>query len=322
MTKLNLALWGVARKVYCFIVKFRHVPVLRNVSWGRDFPDKRFLLIRRGDTVAGLFSYFVTALGWVKYAEDRKMIPVIDMGHYRNVYLTWREFLFTRTNAWDFFFEQPGGFSVRDIRRARNVTIAEGVPPDEIGYPDPRICLDADMSQKLEAWVNTARRTMSVVEEALTPYCNDEFEHVVNSGVIGVLARGTDYVEFRPHGHPVQPTARQLIEAVNEYSADGHAHERIFLVTEDSRIADEFRREYGQRLMLAKQPFVDYHGGWLCENSSINHNRERGFAYLKAIVDLSRCSSLFAGRTNGAIGALLLSRGFQKTHFFDLGLYP
>lgn len=312
----------IARKVLGAIARARRLPPLRDVCWGKDFPDKRFLLIRRDDTVAGLFSYFVTDLGWVKYAEDHGMIPVIDMGHYRNVYLTWREFLFTKTNAWDFFFEQPGGFSVRDIRRARNVTIAEGVPPGGVDYPSPRTCFNPENADRLCGWIETAHRTMCAHEDVLKPYVNNLFESVVEQGVIGVLARGTDYTQFRPHGHPVQPTVEQLAAAIDEYSKRGHEGERIYLVTEDASVARAFQNRYGDRLILSRQSFVDYRGGWLCENSCVNHNRERGYAYLKAIVDLSRCTSIFAGRTSGAVGAFLLSKGFQKAVFFDLGLYP
>ena len=311
-----------ARTVWGVWAATMRKPSLREECWGVGFPDKHFLVIRRADTVGGLFSFFATNLGWIKYAEDHGFIPVVDMGHYRNLYLSWFEFMFTRTNPWEFFFMQPGGYSMLDIRDAQRVTIAEGVPPDEIGYPDPRTSFDVMNSGKLQGWVDTARHSIVIADEVILSYRNDRFEQAVQNGIIGVLARGTDYTMCCPHGHPVQPTARQLIDMVNKYSAEGHFDEKIYLVTEDRRIADEFRREYGDRLILARQSFVDYQGGLLCENKLIKHNKEHGLAYLKAIVDLSRCSSIFAGRTNGALGAFLLSKGFQKTYFFDLGVYP
>lgn len=321
MAKLGLVLWNLARRVYCFIVGFRHVPVLREDSWGRDYPDKRFLIIRRADTVAGLFSHFITCVGWIKYAKEHDMIPVVDLGFYRNVYLTWIEFLMRRTNAWDFFFEQPGGYSVRDVRHAQNVTIAEGIPPVEIGYPNPQVCFGVKHEGALEMWQRVARG-LKVRVDSVSPYVNTEFERALAGGVIGVLARGTDYTRFRPHGHPVQPTPEQIFAEVDRYSDAGHSAEKIYLVTEDAEVLKAFQCKYGGRLIVSRQACVDYHGGWLCEDASINHNRERGYAYLKAIVDLSRCTSVFAGRTSGAVGAFLLSKGFRKAVFFDLGLYP
>ena len=87
----------------------------RRVSHGKENPDKIFFVIRRARCKAGLFSLVMTNMGLVKYALDKGYIPVIDMQSERNTYL--EEEQVGRENAWEFYFEQPCGYSLKDIER-------------------------------------------------------------------------------------------------------------------------------------------------------------------------------------------------------------
>ena len=107
MNFLN-SLDGVIRKGQAFVCCPRGVPDLQECTWGEDFPDKRFLVIRRyAPSCAGLLSFFSTTLGWIRYAIRNDMIPVVDMQTWLNQHLEWWET--GRKNAWEFYFEQPCG---------------------------------------------------------------------------------------------------------------------------------------------------------------------------------------------------------------------
>lgn len=147
---------------------------------------------------------------------------------------------------------------------------------------------------------------------------NERFEAVLRTGVIGVLARGTDYFWLKPHGHPVQPSAEQLIEKVRELGES----KSIYLVTEDETISTAFKVTFGDRLVLSDQKPLRYDGGYLADSSEVKHGRARGIAYLKALVDLARCPQIVAGRTSGTVATALLSKGFESAYYFDLGVYP
>ena len=55
------------------------------------------------------------------------------------------------------------------------------------------------------------------------------------STTVGVYLRGTDYIDLKPSGHPVQPTVEQAMLVIDEYTRKYNV-DSIFLVTEDVRI--------------------------------------------------------------------------------------
>ena len=60
----------------------------KRVSYGNENPRKTFFVIRRNAPNAGLYSFVLTNLGWMKYAVDKGYIPVVDMQSFYNTYLT------------------------------------------------------------------------------------------------------------------------------------------------------------------------------------------------------------------------------------------
>ena len=97
----------------------------RRVSYGKENPDKTFYVIRRASCKVGLFSHVMTNMGLVKYALDRGYIPVIDMQNTKNTYLEPDQV--GKVNAWEFYFEQPCGYSLRDIKKSKNVILSNGL---------------------------------------------------------------------------------------------------------------------------------------------------------------------------------------------------
>lgn len=305
----------LARKVVCPILALHQVPLLKDVSWGGNFPGRHFLVIRRNEPQVGLCSFFLTMLGWIKYAFEHGMIPVVDLQTYRNIYLGRGER--GRVNAWEFFFRQPGGFSLNAIRHAAKVTIATGVPPWKDFFPKMSAEALSEGNAQLMAWRKLVANCIRLNEE-IAGLRNEPFEAVLRTGVIGVLARGTDYFWLKPHGHPVQPSAEQLIEKVKELGGA----KSIYLVTEDGTISTAFKAAFSDRLVLSDQKPLRYDGGYLADSSEVKYSRERGIAYLKAVVDLARCPQIVAGRTSGTVATALLSKGFDSAYYFDLGVYP
>ena len=43
--------------------------------------------------------------------------------------------------------------------------------------------------------------------------------------------------------------------------------------------------------------------------------------YVLSVYILSKCRALAAGRTSGAIGALVMSEGYEHTFFWNEGMY-
>ena len=311
--------------IACRLSRLLHPVRFKHRSWGEDFPEKKFLVIRRRGYGMGLFSYFLTNLGWINYAFENGYVPVVDMKTYRSVYHH-SKIKKKRENVWDLFFGQPAAFNLDDISKAKNVTlIEEGALPD-VPYFLPSLGKDENIeignAAQLAKWRDLASKCVVPNTEALKNFVSSVFEDALSGGgVIGVLARGTDYTRLRPKGHSVQPSVSDLFSAIEEYDACCASAKPIFLVTEDHEIARMFFDRYGSRVIMSNQEFVSYKDGLLYRTDGISGNLQRGFAYLKAIVDLSRCSVLIAGRTSGTVGAAVLSKGFSYSKVFSLGVY-
>ena len=299
-------------------VRFKHR------SWGEDYPEKKFLVIRRRGYGMGLFSYFLTNLGWINYAFENGYVPVVDMKTYRSVYHQSKKQK-KRENVWDLFFGQPTAFTLDDISKAKNVTLIEEAALPGVPHFLPSLGKDENIeiggAPQLEKWRALASKCVVPNAALLNRYASAALEDVLPGGVIGVLARGTDYTRLRPRGHSVQPSLSDFFSAIEEYDASCNVVKPIFLVTEDSEIARKFSDRYGLRLIMSNQECVSYEDGLLCKVEGVSGNLNRGFAYLKAICDLSRCSVLIAGRTSGTVGAAILSKGFSYSKVFSLGNY-
>lgn len=304
------------RKGYVYAHLLRRRPDFEEVSLGDEYPDKRFLVIRRFAPMnAGLLSFFFTTIGWIRYALQNDMIPVVDMQTYLNQMLDLWEV--GRKNAWEYYFEQPCGFSLPDIKRAKNVTIVNKiVSPVMVGMIDmlesPNVCAE------VRALV---RQYVRIKAGALAAFYNPELERALSNPdcrVVGVRARGTDYSVVKPQGHCIQPTAEHFIDYIRTLPPEY----MIYLVSEDVNILKPMLQTFGERIILSKQSLPEYKGGWMPNCRTLNcSRREEGAGYLKAIYDLSRCDVLIGGGNNGTAAAYAFSDGFEKFHLFELGKY-
>ncbi len=286
---------------------------------GKENPDKCFYVIRRSGSSIGLFSIFNTNLSRIRYAVENGMIPVIDMQNFRNNYL--EEENVGKENAWEYFFEQPTDFSLEMAYQSKHIVLsASGIPKET---PNDSISFLYNENGVLDEWRQICKKYIRLSPK-IKEQINREIEKRIlpNDRVLGVLARGTDYIRLKPSGHPVQPTPEQLIEKVREVMRMQNCN-KVFVATEDKEIDAIFRKEFGTNYIATETEFVDYQGGYLSQNTVERKNDKflRGVEYLTNIVMLTKCNCMVAGRTSGTVGACLLSEGWEYSYFFDLGSY-
>ena len=305
-------------------VKFLNEPYTRwkwrekKVSWGPENPDKVFFVVRRATSKVGLFSYVMTNMGLVRYALEQGYIPVIDMQSNPNTYL--EESQVGKENAWEFYFEQPCGYSMDSIRKSKNIILSNGMINEKSVYPRSEIAWD---EQKYVEWKKFFSQYFHVhtdiMDEANRLY-SELFNH---KKVIGVLARGTDYVNNRPKKHPIQPDAEVVISDVEKMLEDKKGS-YIYLATEDEAIYREFKKKFGDILQVS--------GAKRCENTGTTNINDaydqsgqdrymRGKEYLINILLLSKCDSLVAGNVGGTLGAILLTNGYEYQKIYNIGVY-
>jgi hypothetical protein len=149
-----------------------------------------------------------------------------------------------------------------------------------------------------------------------------------NDNVVGVLCRGTDYILFKPQNHPVQPEPEMVVQKVADVMKT-YACNKVFLATEDADILDLFQKYFKTSLLyidqvrLSKSEMIN--NKWLAfEKNKLYPNRDKlneAIDYLFAMYALSKCKCFVSGRTGGAKGVLMMTKGFQYQYIYDLGLY-
>ncbi len=285
---------------------------------GNENPDKIFYVIRRATCKVGLFSYVMTNMGLVKYALERGYIPVIDMQENGNTYLEADEV--GKKNAWEFYFEQPCGYGLTDIAESRNVIYSSGLITEGTVYPVRETIFAEDTGKEWRELFHCYLRPNREIRQEADLLFDSLFE---GKKVLGVLCRGTDYLNNHPKNHPVQPEPQAVIEKAGQVMKEFEC-DYLYLATEDEDIYAQFRKTFGDRLKVTEAR--RYQDTGTANINEVSCQREggrylKGKEYLINMILLSKCSCLVAGAVGGTYGAYLMSEGYEYEFVYDLGVY-
>lgn len=289
----------------------------RKLSKGTENTDKDFYVVRRANAKVGLFSLVLTNIGYIKYAVENGYIPIVDMSNYCGFYDGYEE---NKTNMWEYYFKQPCGYTLEKVAHSKNVILGNGIISKDVEYPADEIAYD---ETKLIYWKNVAKQYLKVNDNIEQEAERLQKKIFGSDKVLGVLARGTDYINAKPLNHPVQPMPEQLMEKIDEVMGTQKC-DKIYLATEDKVIYSLFQEKYGDKLLSLDVERFETEG-----NENINEVRKSqkkngyisGKEYLLTILLLAKCNCLVAGNTSGSLGALLLNDEYEYKYIFDLGVY-
>lgn len=290
----------------------------RRVSYGNENPEKVFFVVRRANCKAGLFSFVMSNMGLVKYGLDRGYVPVIDMQSEKNTYLD--EDQVGKQNAWEFFFEQPCNYTLKDIEKSKNIILSCGLIEKGIRFPGDRITRD---EKEYQEWRRLFDQYFFIKKEIAEEADALQRELFGKERVLGVLCRGTDYVNTRPKDHPVQPSVDQVIKKIYEVMEKQRCT-RIYLTTEDADIFARFRNEFGASLLSMNTKRYSDTGKDNINDIALQKGENkyfRGRQYLLSVLLLSQCDCLVAGSAGGTYGALLMGKEYDYKYIFNLGTY-
>ena len=274
----------------------------------------------------GLFSYVISTLGFVRWAHKKGFRPVIDLQSFTNTYLG--EDSVGTLNAWDYYFEQPVGVSYEEcINSNDSIKIFDTSEPNPMGvlkspWWDWEVYNQRSATCKM--WRAYAHRYIRFSKQAQQRIDKTWNELVSpNDRVLGIQCRGTDYTRHKPKAHPVQPEPEMVIEKAKQLVKERN-YNKIFLATEDGIIFKQFQKEFGDMIIASDKSHVDYDGNaWINSvlPSGQQEKLEHGMDYLVSMAMLTRCDAFIAGRTSGSLGVMCLSKGFEYTYIWDLGVY-
>lgn len=287
--------------------------------YGNKNRSETIYIIRRPSKTVGLLSYVITTLGHIQRAVDQGYKVVVDMKNYENMYQQSK-----KDNSWEYFFEQPSRISLDEAYKSQNVILTSETIPET--RPNDTDDFYYNMYNR-KCWQELCKKYIRVnsdVNQYVEEIKDRLFGCSEGQKVLGVLCRGTDYTSLKPKSHPVQPTAKQLIQRIHELKKI-YCIDKIFLVTEDEHVLEEFKQEFTEGILkyLDTKRFTGHEKEYLVNTmyrEQVNTKRQ-GIDYLAQILLLSKCEYFIGGRTSGSVGVALFSDGFEYEEYFDLGRY-
>ena len=293
---LAIAKSKIQREYYPLFTKGVHlVP-------GEDPGESEVLSVKCDIDGANYFSQLGLILPWFSYAEKKG----------------WRVAIESTTNSegiWDSVWLQPSNMDPEQAKKIRHYET------------DIALCISQNpyvlsSGSEQQYWNRLCKKYLHLSEQA-EQFVNARINQIPDlSRTIGVICRGTDYVNMRPKDHPIQPTAEMLIEKVNDVMRTT-GNEYVFLATEDQAIAEKLSNAFGDKLILTSRNFVQYNTDTI---TSINdydliHRLDSIYSYIANIYTVAQCNSIVAGVASGTMGAMCLSEGYNAKYLFNLGKY-
>ena len=219
------------------IVHYKHQKAKERIVRYRK--GRRTIYIIRIDfPMAGLFAIAKSVLCHIEYALDKGWIPVVDLCNSVNQFKT-----NDGKNPWELLFAQPMTTGLDDISSEDNIIIS---CRDQSPNPNYRLTVDAllpENDNELSKHSTYYNKYIRLSENARR-YLNGKVGEIIGQrrNILGVLCRGTDYLEKKPVYHPIQPEPKDVILKIHEMQKN-MTIDYVYLATEDMRILQLFQEE-------------------------------------------------------------------------------
>lgn len=288
---------------------------------GSENPDKTFFIIKLNNPNLGLFAIYNCVLGYLRIADIKGYIPVVDLKNYKNGYLENEEI--GTVNAWEYYFEQPSHYSLDEVYRSKNVIFSSGISPREAAPATLNFLLG--YKEKSSYYFNLINKQLHIKSD-IQEIIDKECQNIINAKrVIGVKSRGSDLINLK--GHAIQPDVDTLIAKTKEMLIEWNC-EFVFLASEEESIVEIFRKHFADKLLINESfritsfdedeylPFVEISSG------RKNDKYLKGLEYLTTVVILSKCNCLIGSLVGSTVGAIEMNQGqYENTYIYDLGVY-
>jgi hypothetical protein len=299
----------------------------RKTSFGAENKDKYFYVIRRVSNYSeGHYSMMNFFLGHLKIAEERGLVPVIDMKNYYNG-LWQAESNRGKENAWEYFYKQPSSYTLDDISASKNIILCNGInnpllPSHKSSYNKDEIQMWNKIYVKYIALNDNANRYLTQMLQKL---------RVEERRVLAVsLRRGIEWGQILNQklfvsysGHPsIDEAICKVQECMSAWKYD-----YIFLVIDDQEGLEIFKKVFKERLLyIERDRWVYFKNGIALTADERIKTRipkndveiyEEELRFLTEVHIMSRCNSIVCSKTSANISALLINGNrYENTYIF------
>ncbi|MBQ7349168.1 MAG: hypothetical protein IJW47_04150 [Clostridia bacterium] len=295
----------------------------RKVSYGMENKDKTFYVARRFSQVEGHCSLLMTMLGHCNRAIEMGMIPVIDMQNYYSE--LWQdETRKGKDNAWEYFYEQPGGYTLPDISRSKNILLSDGVHARKA--PSYRTTFDSET--KISFWHEIYKKHIHFNIE--TKKCVSEIKKkfLFSQGKILAVSvrRGIEWGhKINDEGfkcHLKVPDFETIITDAKKLKKEWGC-DKIFLVIDDEEGLERFKFEFPNEVLYVERDRRKYFINGLpnpgAEKDFVMSEQiyDREVKYLAEVMCIAECSSFLGTKSSTSLASMII----KGSRFKNLQLY-
>lgn len=311
-----------ASSIHWFLDEFSNE---RHVSFGSRNPDITFYIYRAHwqESKNGFFNFFCRAIACCYKAHQLGYELLVDMKNYYTEYAGIERYGIV--NVWEDYYEQPSQYTLEEAYQSKNVLLSKF---DDEQYNYPNLSNEKYLSNK---WWSEGYKALGgmfqfIQGSCLREYVDKEKKRLrLSRKVLGVLARGTDYISLKPKKHPLPYNTDFLInECKNRLLS--REYEYVYIATEDLDILEKFQSSFGEQLLFSDQIRMRQNVNKVLMDIKFQRKNDgylRGLEYCVVINILAECGSLLANcNCYGALGAIAINGGSYITcEVMDSGFY-
>jgi hypothetical protein len=282
---------------------------------GEENPDKKFFVVDGYYGNLGLFALFGKVESLARYIKSRGFIPVIRILRAKRSFYS----DFEGDDIWSKFYNQPEGYTIEEVLRSKHVYFAPGFYNGTIQENLMNCVSDkTKLSWPNGIYNNRVKDYLNEKEKIFLPYPDK---------TLGVLARGTDYVNAHLSNHTIHASKEMICEKIDELLEERKDLAYLYLATEDASYCEYFKNRYGEKIYFTDQKrFVTKPGEMLADHHREDKEKSDGFTmgieYILSIYLLSKCNSLVASGGCAGVGEAIKENEnqYKSIFVFDLGI--
>lgn len=311
------------------------------IRGGRKNPDKFFYIFRYDVPAYGILAVARTMPDNLLWAKRNGYIPVV-MLEYRWNYKR-KELL--NNNVWDYFFQQPGGYSLEEVLRSKNVLV--GMLREHKGNMNTFISEDPGHYFGKDAQLySLCVRLNEDIKVKLEQYFKKLFENKHN--ILGVALRegfgvhasvGNQHAKKHAHSINIEIAIEQVKQYMIKWNCD-----YIFLTTAYTDSIIQFSNVFGkqviyterERLLMSEHAenlrlldencdvldtskYNEDHKFWdQYSNFDLYGNEQKVYDYLVEVYGLSQCNYLLADESSAVMAAEIWNGNkYKDIKFFN-----
>lgn len=268
-------------------------------------------LIHRESPGGGFWANFIFVLNGIDEADKRGWTPVVDMERHPTRYSESQP-IFGTMNAWEYFFEQPGGLSVKEALKLdyqeQLENSAQFTGDHAIQPPVEKVARAKELIKK---YIRIKQPLLDEMDGIIPPGLHEN--------ILGVHVRGTDRRQGIYKNHLLTDGAGTYLEKAQELDRVHH-FSYVYLACDETETVEMFKEAFGERLLaidvfrVSAETVTRKNYNWLFEADRENHRYLLGREVLMDALLLSRAGHLLCGPSNVSLASIFFAAGEQVIH--------